>query len=131
MTTDRLYGLPGAEDMLDCMEDVAQRAWDDGMESPIKIEEYTTKQIRSFVKAEHLLDHIVEYQLEEALDEYGKVADKLEARSKEPHILALFDTALDRFLEDIGWCWADRLVATWVCEWTGEFENPTFTKEEK
>lgn len=132
--TDRLYGLPGAEDLQDDMGAVADLAFDDGMDSPITIEEFTTKPIRSFVKAQNVMERIIDYDLEEAMDEYGDVTGKLYKRMENETYVAFFELALDHFLADLGYCWADKHVATWTCTWetdeNGDHSDFVFTKVE-
>lgn len=132
MSDDHLYGLDGAEEMEADVQTVAERAWEDGYDSPIEVEEWTSKPIRQFINSSNVIDHIIEYDCEDYLDMHGRVADYLEERAKEPAVIAAFDDALDILFKGCGWSWADRRVALWTVTWEGDDEDkgpPTFTYE--
>jgi hypothetical protein len=116
--TGNLFSQPGGETMYDDVESVAVRAWEDGAESPVTVEEWTAKPLRSFVRTGHVIDRVCEYDLEEYLDEWGDVAGHLERRAADPDVIAAFDAALDLLFRDVTWRWADELVGHWTVSWS-------------
>lgn len=128
MSDDNLFGLDGDEDLNDDMETVAERAWDGGHESRVLVEEWTAKPLRQFVNTANVIDHIVEYDVEEYLDQYGHATEKLAANGLRWEVIAAFDAALDLLFEGISWRWADVHVATWRVTWE-DSEHPEFHYE--
>jgi hypothetical protein len=128
--SDNLFGVDGAEYLNDSVEEVAERAWYDGRQSPILIQEWTSKPIRLFARADSIIDRIAEYDLEEYLDEDGRVTEHIEKRAQDPEVIAAFDHALDLLLKDAGWRWADEHIATWTVTWD-ESDPPEFHYERK
>lgn len=128
--TDNCYCVPGSEYMEVDMWTLADRAWGDGEDPPILIEEWTMKPVRSSIKAAHTIDHVIEFQMEEYGDEYGDVFTRLEERAKDPAVVVAFDAALDLLFEGARWSWADQMVGLWRVTWdpeTPEDEQPAFT----
>jgi hypothetical protein len=117
---EHLFGLYDDEWLAGSVEEVAERVWDDGHKPPVLIHEYTSKPLRSFVRVDHIIDHIIEYDLEEYHDDAGHSVDHLEGRAKDPEVIAAFDAALDLLFKGVGWRWADEHVATWTVTWDTE-----------
>jgi hypothetical protein len=113
-----LYGFPEDESLSDDVAEVAEQAWDDGREPPLEIYEWTSAPMRSFAKVGPMLDHLIEYQLEDYHDEFGNSSDFLEERAEDPAVVAAFEAALDLLFEGMKWRWADKHVATWTVTWT-------------
>lgn len=117
MSTPNLFGVPGAETLHDAPNSVYESnedywgdAWADDPTKVFEIEEWTAKPLRHFIKSANTIDHVIEWQCEEYLDEYGHVAEHLEARAKDPFVIAAFDDALDLLFAQATWRWAHELV---------------------
>jgi hypothetical protein len=128
-TTPHLFGLYGAEELNDTVEEVAERAAEDGYESPIEIEEWTSKPLRAFIHASNAIDHVIEWDTEDYCDDHGQVRERLEKRAVDPEVVAAFDAALDLLFKDVGWRWADQLVARWTVTWDADMDPPEFRYE--
>jgi hypothetical protein len=115
--SDHVFGIYDDEWLDGSVEEVAERVWDDGHEPPVLIHEYTAKPLRSFVRVDNIIDHIIEYDLEEYHDDHGDSADFLEKRAKDPEVIAAFDAAIDLLFKGVGWSLADEHVATWTVTW--------------
>lgn len=95
--------------------EVLECDWDEGERHDIDITEWSTKPVRSHVHDEHVLDHLVErlieFDLEEAGDEYGTLAEKLEGRAKDVDVQTGFRLFLDQLFDGVSWWVADEVVA--------------------
>lgn len=131
---DNLFGMDGDEHLQDSVEEVAEYEWDTGRDAPFVVQEFTSKPLRAFVRVDNMLDHLIEYDLEEQHDEYGDTATFLAKRAKDPAVVAAFDAALDLMFEGMGWRWADKHVANWTVTWEpvpdGETPEFHFVREE-
>jgi len=109
-------GERGYEDIASLYESFRDD-WDDDPSDrrDIHVEEWTTRPVREHVNADHWIDgnveHLLEYDLEEAGDDDGTLAAKLEDRAKDPAVRAAFTAALDLLFTGVSWWVADKVIA--------------------
>lgn len=128
--TANLFGRPDDEVMQNSVEAVAELAVADDVAPPLEVWEWTAKPIREFVRVDYVIEHIIDYDLEEAYDPYGDVQNRLHEHAGDPEIVAAFNAAIDKLLEHaVGWRWADEHVATWSVAWDPAVDPPVFTME--
>jgi hypothetical protein len=118
--TDRLYGFDGDEHLDNDPEDTYERWADDNMYDPettpvderptsLTILEWSVEEDDPFViKTDRIVENIVEWYADECGDICA--ADRVEAASKHPDVMAAFDAARKLFVEKIGYKWAKDRV---------------------
>ena len=134
MTARNLYGQDGDEYLVDDIEEIAERAWDDGAESPIEVLEWEGKLIRDAFNVPCWLavavERICEYDLEEMMDAGGNVWDKLTDRASAPEVVEAFTAAIDLLFEPVkGWRVAQNCVGAYRVSW--EDGDPSRTPDFK
>ena len=119
MSIDRLYGLPGAEDLRDDPAAVWESQCDgDGTDGPWIIEEWTVHpQGYGLPPAAFVIDNVVEY-LAEA--EGGWEGADYEAIANHPDVKAGAEALLDAVRRKVTWHMADRMVAEHTVTMVGD-----------
>lgn len=111
--------------MEDDPETIVDRLLDDGYggdyEQPLIIEEWTARPVRQTLRDGHVLtrfvEHLAEYDLEEAGDDDGTLYERMLARADNHAVQLEFAAFLDLLFEGVNWLAADKLVATIEVRW--------------
>lgn len=111
---ERLYGLPGAEnlhsDVASCYESDIDEWREDGATGPFTIEEWTTSDARScFPAAGDIAERLVEMYTEDFADE--DCYEAYETAAQRPDVVALFEAALVALCSHVTYRMADQKVA--------------------
>lgn len=113
-------GHDDPEEIVDLFAGDGEHMWGD-FPQPLVLEEWSSKPIRGMVRDDHVLDHLVErlleFDLEEAGDDDGQLWDRMEKRAELPEVQSLFTAFLDLLFEGVGWRVADKMVARWNVTW--------------
>lgn len=116
---DRLYGVPGAEEMhvdLAGVYECQVEPWVDEHDSrPHQIEEWTAVPLGSALPS---ADVVIEWAAEMAYEDVGDgAAEAIDDPAKDPEVVRAFAVALDLWASKIKYRMASRLVRTWEITW--------------
>lgn len=122
---DRLYGLPGEEEMDAHLADTAERVWDHAYDQPgpgsATIEEWDVHPpIDHLPTASLITEWIAEW-----VYDVGEVVDGFEVPQDDPDAIAKAEELRTTLASKIGWRMARRRVAQHVVEWDGDGSEPT------
>lgn len=140
--TDRLYGLPGAEQMQSDLETVYEQWLDDFMpfddgdsivlvDQVVTIEEWSVKDcVASPYDVEAAVENLIERLGDEGTEDYY---DALESAAQSAEVLAAFQAAADLLCSKVGYRMADELIVTHTVTHVGDVayldSKPLFSKE--
>lgn len=119
---DRLYGLPGAEqlrfDIAEVYETEIDAYFDDPDRREWTVEEWTVAPARShMVDVEGLLEWVDEWAAE-----CGEISEGFGLPVKDADVVAAAEALLDLIASKVTWRMADRLVATHTITWDADNE---------
>jgi len=124
---ERLFGIPGAEDMhfdLASAYEAQVDAWFDeprAEDDPWKIEEWTVRPPSSNLPN---LDYFIEDLAERAADDSGEGAYDAWLNAADDAVKSAFRVALDLWASKVGYRTGDELVRTYTITWRGPDNEP-------